>query len=214
MPGECQWLFPEKSFLVVLVPDLHFHHVSGSFCVFSEWEILYGIWGESCSQGRSSQWGPFCGLGKGAFLGRYFKKYVPLQADELELQSVVHEWIEPLCKAKGIPSSGHILSKRSRHELNFAYCVVGQRSKGTTLALFWHGLHLRLQEQFWQLDEVSLRVLCWQWKIIKVLSFATIVIIFFKMSNYRSWKLLFFAWIKNINIFWNQSLCWPTKETF
>lgn len=74
----------------------------------------------------SGQWGPFCGLRKGASLGKYFRKDIPLQADELEMQSMVfHEWIEPLCKAKGIACSGPILSQWSRCELNFAHCAVG-----------------------------------------------------------------------------------------
>lgn len=163
MPSECQRPFPENPFRVLLAYYLSFSHVSSSFCVFSESEILQGIWGESCSQWHSGLWGPFCGLEKGASLGRYFRKDAPLQADELEMPSVVfHEWIEPLCKAKDIPSSGHLVSKWSKHELILACCAVGQWSNCTAVALLWRRLHLNLEGQFWPSDEMFLRVLCWQ----------------------------------------------------
>lgn len=105
----------------------------------------------------------FCGLEKGASLGRYFRKDAPLQADELEMQSVMfHEWIEPLCKGKDMPFSMHLLGKGRKHELNLACCAVGQWSNCTTITLLWRGLHLHLEGHFWQSDEMFLRVLCWQ----------------------------------------------------
>lgn len=156
--------------------------MSAAFSVFSEWEILQGICSELCSQDHSGAWGPFCELVKGASQHRYIRK-----ADTFELmnkkcklwclvngQNLCTKWKALLPLGRYLVSGAEMGS--APFTISVGHCWAMSKP---ALALLWCST---FTFQWW--DEMFLRIHCWKNKIIQVLGFAFIIIIFFKMFNW------------------------------